>query len=85
MATKTIYASDLGKCLAKDGNYRVYSENGMNAIYYVSPEYIWNEDNTDIKIGTKLEAVHIGYIADLDNLSFAVNEFTLVLKQVNTN
>jgi hypothetical protein len=76
MATKKIYASELGKCLAQDGNYCVYSENGMNAIYYVAPEIIWNEDNTDLKIGNKLEAVHIGYIADLDNFNFAINEFT---------
>ena len=71
--SKTIYASELGKCVAKKNNYRVYKDGGLYAIYTVVRELIWDKDY-NCKVGKKLEAVHRGYIKDLDNLESAIYE-----------
>ena len=74
MASQTTYAADLGKCYAKKDNYRAYKDGGLFAIYMVGKELIWNADSTDYKVGTKLEAVHVGYIRDIDNFESAVQD-----------
>ena len=77
MATKTTYASELGKCVAKKDNYRAYKDGGLFAIYMVAPELIWNADNTDYTVGKKLEAVHAGYVSDIKNFEMAVEELKM--------
>jgi hypothetical protein len=72
--TKTIYASELGHCYGKLDNYRAYKDGGIYAIYMVGKELIWNADNTDFKVGTRLEAVQVGYIQDIRNFEVAVEE-----------
>ena len=74
---KTTYASDLGKCFAKNDNYRAYKDGGLFAIYMVAPELIWNADNTDYTVGKKLEAVQVGYIANIENFEMAVDELKM--------
>ena len=71
--TKTIYASELGKCYGKEGSYRLYKEGDVFALYMVAKELIWNADNTDYKVGTRLEAVKVGYISDINNFGMAID------------
>ena len=71
--TKTIYASELGHCYGKLDNYRAYKDGSIYAIYAVAKELIWNADNTDFKVGTRLEAVQVGYIQDISNFEMAVD------------
>ena len=71
--TKTIYASELGKCVRKENNYRAYKDGGMFALYMVAKEMIWNEDNTDYKVGTRLEAVKVGYFTKIENFGNAID------------
>jgi len=71
--TKTIYANELGKCVAKKDNYRAYKDNEIYAIYIVGREMIWDA-NYNCKLGTKLEAVHVGYVANIENFELAVDE-----------
>mgnify|MGYP003353571255 CR=1 FL=1 len=74
----TTYANDLGKCYAKteDGRFRAYKADfGLYEIYLVGKEMIWNADNTDYKVGNRLEAVATGvYFKDLENFDMAVYE-----------
>jgi hypothetical protein len=70
---KTTYADELGKCVRKEDNYRAYKDGGIYALYIVGKELIWNTDNTDYKIGTRLEAVKVGYFTSLDNFGEAVD------------
>lgn len=69
----SIKVSELGKCYAKDGQYRLYKADGLWAIYLVGPELIWNDDKSDLVRGTKLEAVLGGYISDPDNFDIGVD------------
>jgi len=71
--TKTQYAADLGKCYGKEGSYRAYKEGNMFALYIVAKEMIWNADNTDYKVGTRLEAVKVGYFSQIENFGMAVD------------
>jgi hypothetical protein len=71
--TKTIYASELGKCVRKENNFRAYKDGGMFALYMVAKEMIWNADNTDYKVGTRLEAVKVGYFTKIENFEDAVD------------
>lgn len=71
--TKTIYANELGKCVAKKDNYRAYKDGGIYAIYRVGREMIWDADY-NCKLGTKLEAVHAGYVANIENFEMACVE-----------
>jgi hypothetical protein len=71
--TKTIYTSELGKCYRKENNYRAYKDGNMFALYSVCKELIWNSDNTDYKVGTRLEAVKVGYFANIENFEMAVD------------
>lgn len=70
---KTTYADELGKCVRKEDNYRAYKEEGIYALYIVAKEFIWNEDFTSFKKGTRLEAVKVGYFTSLDNFEEAVD------------
>jgi hypothetical protein len=72
MAT-TIYADELGNAVAKEGNYRAYKEGNVFALYLVAKEMIWNSDNTDFKLGTRLEAVKVGYFSSIENFGNAVD------------
>jgi DNA-dependent RNA polymerase auxiliary subunit epsilon len=74
--TKTIYASELGKCVAKKDNYRAYKDGGIYAIYSVCREMIWDKDY-NCTFGTKLEAVHVGYVQDINNFDMAVEELKM--------
>lgn len=71
--TKTIYANELGKCVAKEGNYRAFKDGGIYALYMVAKELIWNDDNTDYKVGTRLEAVKVGYFTKIENFGNAID------------
>jgi hypothetical protein len=73
MATTTIYANELGKCVAKKDNYRAYKDGGLFAIYSVSRELIWDKDY-NFTVGKKLEAIRVGYIAHLENFEMCVEE-----------
>ena len=77
---KTIYASELGKPVAKSGNYRAYKDGGIFSIYLVGREMLWNADNTDFKIGNKFEAVHVGNIAHLESFDSVVYELDCAFK-----
>ena len=70
---KTTYADELGKCVAKQDNYCAYKDGNMYALYMVAKELIWNADNTNYKVGTRLEAVHVGYFTSMDNFEMAVD------------
>lgn len=75
--TKTQYAADLGKCYAKtaDGHIRAYKDGGLFRLYLVGREMIWNADNTDYKVGNRLEAVATDvHIRDIENFDMAVYE-----------
>jgi hypothetical protein len=71
--TKAIYTNELGKCVRKENNYRAYKEGSVFALYMVAKEMIWNADNTDFKIGTRLEAVKVGYFTQIENFEDAVD------------
>jgi hypothetical protein len=81
MTTKTIYASELGKCVAKKDNYRAYKEGGLYAIYSVCREMIWDKDY-NCTFGKKLEAVRVGYVQDIDNFDMAVYELKMEMAQM---
>lgn len=81
MAIQTIYASELGKCVAKKDNYRAYKEGGLYAIYSVCREMIWDE-NYNCTFGKKLEAVRVGYVQDIDNFDMAVYELKIEMAQM---
>ncbi len=69
---KQKYASELGKELKRQGNYRVYREpSGLLQIYFVCRELIWSEMNMTYKVGKKLTATPVGYITDLENFETA--------------
>lgn len=75
--TKTQYAAELGKCYAKtaDGHIRAYKGGGLFRLYLVGREMIWNADNTDCKLGNRLEAVATDvHIRDIENFEMAVYE-----------
>lgn len=67
---KTVYAKDLGKCYARDGNYRLYKEGNIYALYSVGKELIWEGD--DYRVGRRLEAILIGYVQHLTNFETVV-------------
>jgi hypothetical protein len=71
--TKTIYVNELGKCVAKKDNYRAFKDGGIYALYSVAKELIWNDDITDYKVGTRLEAVKVGYFTKLENFEMAID------------
>jgi hypothetical protein len=71
--TQTTYASELGKCYGKEGSYRAYKDGGLFALYMVAKELIWNADNTDFKVGTRLEAVKVGYFSQIENFGMAID------------
>jgi hypothetical protein len=71
--SNTTYASELGKCVAKEGNYRAFKDGGIYALYIVGKELIWNDDITDYKVGTRLEAVKVGYFTKIENFEYAVD------------
>tara|TARA_R110000868_G_scaffold338487_1_gene599253 strand:- start:223 stop:483 length:261 start_codon:yes stop_codon:yes gene_type:complete len=81
MATKTIYANELGKCVAKKDNYRAYKDNGIYAIYSVCRELIWDKDY-NCTWGTKLEAVHVGYVSNIENFEMAVEELKIEMSYI---
>ena len=74
MNTK-VMVSELGKCYNKseDGRYRLYKTDGLWTIYLVGKEMIWNEDNSDYTLGTKLEAIFCGYISEPENFDYGVD------------
>jgi hypothetical protein len=71
--TGTTYVKDLGKCVAKQGNYRAYKEGRFFALYLISKELIWNADGTDYKVGTRLVAVQVASFVDLRSFEIAVD------------
>ena len=71
--SKTIYASDLGKCYKKSGDYRLYKVDGLWEIYFVSKELI--EQGDTYIVGKRLEALPVGYLNDPENFEGAVWEF----------
>jgi hypothetical protein len=74
--TKQIYASELGKELKRQGNYRVYRDepSGLYRIYFVCRELIWSEMNLTFKVGKKQTATPVGYIQNLENFEYACAE-----------
>lgn len=73
---KTIYASELGKAVAKNGKYRAYKDGEVYAIYSVAPELIWDA-NYNFTVGKKLEAIHRGYVAHIENFEMACVELDI--------
>ncbi len=71
--TGTTYVKDLGKCVAKQGNYRAYKEGRFFALYLISKELIWNADGTDYKVGTRLEALKVGDFLEIEEFEMAVD------------
>jgi hypothetical protein len=66
---KTIYASDLGKCYAKaeNGFYRLYREARGWGIGCYSLFLVTKEDG-------RLTATWAGYVSELENFAYAVDE-----------
>jgi len=69
----TTYADELGKCYAKRGSLRIHTEpsSGMLAVYSVAREMLWDAEYNYLGLGDRLEAVLIGYVADIDNAEHA--------------
>ena len=74
MASSFVKVAELGVCYAQaeGGHFRLYKVDGLWAIYLVSKEWIWNEDNTGYTVGEALEGVFGGHISDPDNFEYGV-------------
>lgn len=76
----TKYADELGKCYGKRGNLHIYKDGGMHAVFLVTKE--WDFDaNDNIVEGERLEAVLVGYVADISNKEFA---FDLAQEEIDS-
>lgn len=64
------YTDEMGKAVAVRGKFQIFKERELHAIYYVSKELAFDE-NDNIIDGERDEAYFVGYVADISDINYA--------------